>query len=111
MSPQQKAKIKHIKRRIFWRRIGIVAWVSFVMAAVATMIFFAMFDPEALGHVTTFPIELSRTQGYSMGFFLFWALTATTGSILNAMLALPMAKLRKPMPHSIEADDELQSDR
>lgn len=99
-----KDKIKRIKRRIYWRRVGIVTWVSFVMAAAATMIFFAMFDPELLGEVTTFPIELSRTQGYSIGFFMFWALTGITGALLNAMLSLPAAKLRKPLP-SQHSDD------
>ena len=95
----KKDKLKRIKRRIYWRRVAIVAWVSFVAAAVATMVFFAMFDPDDLADITTFPIELSRTGGYSLGFLLFWLLTASTGSALNAMLALPAAKLRKPIPH------------
>lgn len=99
LNPQHKAKLKHIKHRIYWRRIAIVAWVSFVSAAVATMVFFAMFDPDELAEITTFPIELSRTGGYSLGFLMFWLLTAATGSALNAMLSLPVAKLRKPMPH------------
>lgn len=105
MNKQHKAKLKRIKRRIFWRRIMIVAWVSFVAAAVATMVFFAIFDPEDLAEITTFPIELSRTGGYSMGFLLFWLLTGATGSVLNNMLSLPAAKLRKPMPDDLGEDN------
>ena len=97
MNEQHKAKLKLIKRRIYWRRVGIVTWVSFVAAAVATMVFFAMFDPEDLAEITTFPIEYSRIGGYSMGFLLFWILTGATGSALNIMLSLPASKLRKPM--------------
>lgn len=99
MLERNKAKLKRIKQRIYWRRIGIVTWVSFVAAAVASMVFFAMFDPEDLAQITTFPIEYSRIGGYSMGFLLFWLLTGITGGALNIMLSLPAAKLRKPLPH------------
>lgn len=102
MNKQHKAKLKRIKRRIYWRRVGIVAWVSFVAASVATMVFFAMFDPEDLAEITTFPIEYSRTGGYSIGFLLFWLLTGATGAALNLMLSLPAAKLRKPMHRDTE---------
>lgn len=97
MNEKNKAKLKRIKRRIYWRRVGIVAWVSFVAAAVASMVFFAMLDPEDLAEITTFPIQLSPIGGYSMGFLLFWLLTGATGSALNVMLSLPSAKLRKPV--------------
>ena len=54
--------------------IGIVFWVSFLFAGVATMLFFATFDPEAIAEVATFPLELDRASGYSIGFLLFWLL-------------------------------------
>ena len=90
-----------IKKRILFRRIGVVLWISFVAACVATMVFFAMFDPETLGQVTTWPITLSRLQGYSIGFMLFWILTAATAAVTAFMLALPVEKLGRPSP----ADD------
>ena len=91
-------KLNRIKRRILWRRIGIVSWISFLFAALASVIFFAMFDPEHLSHVTTFPIDLSRVQGYSFGFLLFWLLTASCGTTVAWMMNLPIAKLRRPLP-------------
>lgn len=104
MDEKQKLKLKREKRRIYWRRIATVTWVSFVSASVATMIFFAMFDPEELAEITTFPIKLSRIGGYSIGFLLFWLLTAGTGSALNIMLSLPEAKLSKPMPSDTQEE-------
>ena len=65
-------------------------WVSFVAACIATMVFFAMFDPETLGHVTTWPISLTRLEGYTVGFLLFWLLTASTA--LMTVLSLPKTK-------------------
>jgi hypothetical protein len=67
--------------------IGAVAWPSFLAAAAATMVFFAMFDPVRLGQVVTLPFELGRGEGYTAGFFLFWLLTALS-SYLTALLLL-----------------------
>jgi hypothetical protein len=68
--------------------IGAIVWPSFLAAAAATMVFFAMFDPPRLGEVLTLPFELSRLQGYTIGFFLFWLLTALS-SYLTALLLMP----------------------
>lgn len=67
--------------------IGAVAWPSFLAAAAATMVFFAMFDPLRLGQVVTLPFELGRLEGYTIGFFMFWLLTAVS-SYLTALLLL-----------------------
>ncbi|MCG8433714.1 MAG: hypothetical protein MJA83_06765 [Gammaproteobacteria bacterium] len=56
-----------------------VGWVSFVTAGVASSVFFAAFDPEVLAKAATFPFNLSRNAGYTLGFLVFWLLTATTG--------------------------------
>ncbi|MGH1543320.1 MAG: hypothetical protein ACRBHB_23150 [Arenicella sp.] len=69
--------------------IGIVIWVSFVGASIATMLFFATFDPELLASFATYPIELSRTAGYSLGFLLFWLLLASNGLIIAWMTLNP----------------------
>ncbi|MGM0563500.1 MAG: hypothetical protein ACQES2_04130 [Pseudomonadota bacterium] len=102
---RESAQPGRIKRRILLRRVAVVSWISFLSAAVATMVFFAMFDPEGLAQVTTFPLTLSRTQGYSLGFFLFWALTFISGSMVAWMLSLPIAKLRKPSRSDLEVEE------
>lgn len=62
-------------------RFGVVLWVSFVLAGVATMLFFATFDPSQLAAIATFPLELDRSSGYSIGFLLFWLLLIINGVI------------------------------
>lgn len=64
------------------KTVGISLWVSFLSAAVATMLFFATFDPQQLGELATFPMQLSRESGYTIGFFLFWILLVINSSII-----------------------------
>ena len=55
-----------------------ILWPSFLLAGVATGLFFSAFDPYEL-----FPFGedtgLSRMGIYTIGFFLFWVLTAASG--------------------------------
>jgi hypothetical protein len=57
------------------QRVSAVLWPSFLFAGVATMVFFALIDPLVLLDCQGVP-PLSRTGAYSLGFFLFWLLTA-----------------------------------
>jgi hypothetical protein len=59
--------------------IGVTLWVSFLSAGVATMLFFSAFDPSVIVQVATFPLELNRSSGYSIGFLLFWGLLFING--------------------------------
>ena len=62
-------------------RTLIIGWSSFAVAAVATMLFFAAFDPVLLAEAATFPVRLGRFAGYTLGFFALWALTASASVI------------------------------
>ncbi|HBD21063.1 MAG TPA: hypothetical protein DC063_13945, partial [Arenimonas sp.] len=53
-------------------------WPSFFAAGVATMVFFAFVDPLLLRDMTFPDIEVSRGVGYTIGFFMFWACTASS---------------------------------
>lgn len=66
--------------------LSVILWVSFLWAAIATMLFFATFDPQEISRVATFPINLDRSSGYSIGFLLFWALLVVNSSIVNWLL-------------------------
>jgi hypothetical protein len=57
-----------------------ILWPSFLVAAVAETVFFAVFDPAEL-NLFGRPFELSRTAIYSIGFFLFWAFSAASSAI------------------------------
>jgi len=70
-----------------WKRrsIGEVLWPSFLAGAVATMMFFALVDPEALMLALVTPFEASLTAIYSIGFFFFWAICLLS-SVLTTWL-------------------------
>jgi len=57
------------------QRIIAVLWPSFLTAGVATILFFTAFDPREFLITTRFA-DLSRLGAYTIGFFLFWLLTA-----------------------------------
>lgn len=59
------------------QRVITVLWLSFLMAGMATGVFFSAIDPLELKYCVDFP-EASRTTAYSIGFLLFWLLTASS---------------------------------
>jgi len=54
-----------------------VMWPSFLTAGLATILFFTAFDPEVFLPASGYH-GVSRTAGYSIGFFCFWILTASS---------------------------------
>lgn len=72
------------------RRIFVVLWPAFLVAAGAEFVFFSIFDP----HDLTFfgrPIEASRTTVYSIGFFCFWSVGAASAALTLLLLPRPRA--------------------
>ena len=53
-----------------------VAWISFLVAAIGTMVFFALFDPVDLTGIFDDDLDIGRDAGYAAGFFFFWVLCA-----------------------------------
>jgi hypothetical protein len=45
-----------------------VVWISFLSAAIGTMVFFAVFDPVELSAAVDEELEISRDAGYAVGF-------------------------------------------
>ena len=62
------------------QRLGWVLWPSFLMACVAELGFFALFDPTDL-HLFGVPIEVERMPIYTVGFFAFWIIGAASSAI------------------------------
>jgi len=52
-----------------------VLWPSFLTAGLATILFFTAFDPVLIVQVSGYG-DISRLGGYTIGFFMFWLLTA-----------------------------------
>jgi len=49
-----------------------VVWISFLSAAIGTMVFFALFDPVDLTGIFDADLDINRDAGYAAGFFFFW---------------------------------------
>ena len=58
-----------------------VVWISFLSAAIGTMVFFALFDPVDLSGIFDEDLDIGRDAGYAAGFFFFWMLCALCASV------------------------------
>ena len=62
------------------RRVMQVVWPAFLMAGVAELVFFSIFDPFEL-HFFGNPLDWSRQAIYALGFFGFWGLGIASSSL------------------------------
>lgn len=58
-----------------------VVWISFLCAAIGTMVFFALFDPVDLSGIFDEDLAIGRDAGYAAGFFFFWFLTLLSSAV------------------------------
>jgi hypothetical protein len=72
--------------------VATVVWISFLAASVATMLFFALFDPVEL--LATVDIEVGSQTGYAIGFFFFWVISAGCSAV-TAWLVRTAPKRKK----------------
>jgi hypothetical protein len=79
------------------QRLGAILWPSFFAAGVATMVFFAFVDPVELAAMTFPQLEIQRGLGYTIGFFMFWACTASA-SLFTWILLRPASRFNRPLP-------------
>lgn len=61
--------------------VATVVWISFLSASVATMLFFAIFDPVELLQSYDSEITIGRQGGYAIGFFFFWFISAGCSAV------------------------------
>ncbi len=87
---------EHARPHGWLHRLGAVLWPSFLTAGVATVAFFANVDPEGL-RLASFPDwEIGREVGYTIGFFMFWAVTAASSFTTVVLLEPPRQKVKSP---------------
>ena len=79
------------------QRVGAILWPSFFAAGVATMVFFAYVDPLQLRDMTFPDLPISRTLGYTLGFFAFWVATAAS-SLFTWILLRPASRYNRALP-------------
>lgn len=79
--------------------VGAVLWPSFFAAGVATIVFFALFDPEQLQVQLLPDWQPSRELTYTLGFFLFWVACAAA-SVFTWVLLRPADRVNTPRRRS-----------
>ncbi|HXX10243.1 MAG TPA: hypothetical protein VEK05_01915 [Burkholderiales bacterium] len=82
------------------KKLIYILWPSFLVAAAAEALFFTVFDPTELtffGEV----VNVSRIAAYSIGFFLFWALAASS-SALTCFFQRGASEVNRPAPPANE---------
>lgn len=61
--------------------VATVVWISFLAASVATMLFFAVFDPAELIASYDPDLDIGHQGGYALGFFFFWFISAGCSAV------------------------------
>ena len=67
--------------------IGVIVWCSFLSAAAATAVAFALLDPQSLAAGSPPAWWTSRLAVYAIGFFFFWILAAGASALTLYMLS------------------------
>jgi hypothetical protein len=55
------------------QKYAVLSWISFLIAAVFTMLLFALIDPLLIVDSINIASLESRDAGYAIGFFFLWA--------------------------------------
>ena len=55
------------------QKYAVLSWISFLIAAVFTMLLFAFIDPLLIVDSINIAMIESRNAGYAIGFFFLWA--------------------------------------
>ncbi|MGH6625099.1 MAG: hypothetical protein ACRECD_00890 [Burkholderiaceae bacterium] len=79
-------------QRLMW-----MAWPAFLVAGLLEMLVFAMVDPQDL-HWLGQPLEVSRQSIYTVGFFVFWAITMASSALTTLLSISPFEVNRCPFP-------------
>lgn len=73
-----------------------ILWLSFLTAALGEIVFFVFIDPKEL-YLLGEPVRWSPMAVYSVGFFMFWSLTALTAA-LTAFMEKPAHDINRGGP-------------
>ncbi len=75
-----------------------VIWISFLVAAIGTMVFFAVFDPVEMAGLLDDDLDIGRDAGYAAGFFFFWALCALCSGVTAYLVRTAPKRKAKRRP-------------
>jgi hypothetical protein len=76
----EKSVAANIVSGLMARRLMWIVWPAFLVAGVAEIVFFSVFDPFEL-HFFGDALEISREGLYTIGFFGFWGLGIASSAL------------------------------
>jgi hypothetical protein len=79
--------------------------LSFFTAILGETVFFAVIDPQLL-YLFGEPVSWGPMVVYSVGFFMFWGLTALTAALVTLMQKSAVAVNREPELRARQARDK-----
>lgn len=79
------------------QKIAVLTWISFLSAAVFTMLLFAFVDPLTVVDAINISFIESRNAGYAIGFLFLWALGWISG-----WLVLRLVRRKRNGPRTIQ---------
>ena len=88
-------------RRLMW-----IVWPAFLVAGVAEILFFSLFDPFEL-HFFGEALDMPREGIYTMGFFGFWGLGIASSALT---MFLEHSPSRSPGSSRFAGDDGVEHD-
>lgn len=80
----------------FAQRVLWILWPAFLVAAVAELAFFAVFDPADLAPFGV-PLDAERLPVYTLFFFFFWAIGAGASALTVFLQRSPFELNRCPL--------------
>jgi uncharacterized membrane protein YcfT len=88
-----------LHQRLMW-----IVWPAFLMAGVLEVLVFAMVDPQDVRWFGT-PLDWSRQAIYTAAFFVFWVVTALSGSLTTLLASSPYEVNHCPLPATDRPDE------
>ena len=88
---------------MFAQRIMWIVWPAFMVAGVLEVLVFAMVDPQDL-HWFGHPLAMSRQGVYTIGFFVFWAITMVSSGLTTLLSFSSFEVNRCPLPTNDRPD-------
>ncbi len=85
-------------------RLGWVLWPSFLVACVAELLLFSLFDPSDL-YLFGRPVEVDRMLGYTIGFFALWAIGAVSSALTVFLERSPFEVNRRTLTVADSTDE------
>lgn len=81
-----------MQQRLMW-----IVWPAFLVAGVLEILVFAFVDPQEM-HWLGQPLAWSPQTVYTLAFFVFWAVTATSSALTTLLAQSPFEVNRCPLP-------------